>query len=113
MSEQYLISNQTLTNIANAIREKKGSDDQILAGNFAEEILGISGDSVETCMVEVNITKLEGMTGYPMLWCVYSYLDDGVIKCQASPVSVAAESVNFPNVVIGSSFTILTQDTNF
>lgn len=112
MSEQYLISNQTLTNIANAIREKKGSEDQILAGNFAEEILGISGDSVETCMVEVKMSKLEGMTGYPTLWCAYSFLDNGVIKCWARPLQVAEESVNFANVVIGSNFTIFTSDTN-
>ena len=113
MSEQYLISNQTLTNIANAIREKKGSDDQILAGNFAEEILGISGDNVKTCMVEITVSKLQGMTGYPMLWCVYSYLDDdGVVKCQASPLQAPEEVTNFSNVVIGSSFTIFTQDTN-
>ena len=112
MSEQYLISNQTLTNIANAIREKKGSEDQILAGNFAEEILGISGDSVETCIVEVKMSKLEGMTGYPTLWCAYSFLDNGVIKCWARPLEVAEESVNFANVVIGSNFTIFTSDTN-
>lgn len=39
MSEQYLINGQTLTNIADAIREKSGQTGNIKAGEFAGKIL--------------------------------------------------------------------------
>lgn len=39
MSEQYLINGQTLTNIADAIREKSGQTGDIKAGEFAGKIL--------------------------------------------------------------------------
>lgn len=41
MSEQYLITGQTLTDIADAIREKAGITDPIMAGDFAEKILAL------------------------------------------------------------------------
>lgn len=105
MSEQYLISNQTLTNIANAIREKKGTNDQILAGNFADEILGMA-TNVDTCTVELGIDN-EGFYEWEEVWCVYVAVDaDDLVRAHASRVFFDGELTTFTKVVVGSSFTI-------
>lgn len=43
MGNEYIIQGETLTNIANAIREKSGKTDLILVSSMADEISNISG----------------------------------------------------------------------
>ena len=48
----YLIQEETLTNIANAIREKTGNTDAILVSNFANEISNYTPIIVGTEKIE-------------------------------------------------------------
>lgn len=50
----YIIQGETLTDIANAIREKTGKSEPILAENMASEILSISGAVVEEGGIDEN-----------------------------------------------------------
>ena len=64
MSDVYLINGDTLSNIADAIRDKKGTSDAILVENMAEEISGIGGGSSDTIkgLMEGTITELSDNT---------------------------------------------------
>jgi hypothetical protein len=68
MSE-YLIQDTTLKNIANALREKKGSTDLILVTNLAEEIKNLPSGStdftervIERTLRTITAKDLEGIT---------------------------------------------------
>ena len=50
---KYSIESTTLTNIADAIREKTGGNEEIKVEDMAGKIGEISGGSVETCTVTV------------------------------------------------------------
>lgn len=59
---RYSIEDTTLTNIANAIREKTGSTNPVQVANMAEEISGISGSSVDvTEETNAYTTKLASL----------------------------------------------------
>ena len=57
MSEVYLINGDTLSNIADAIRDKKGTSDAILVENMAEEISGIGGGDIKR-LLDKSITSI-------------------------------------------------------
>ena len=57
MSEVYLINGDTLSNIADAIRDKKGTSDTILVENMAEEISGIGGGDIKS-LLDKSITSI-------------------------------------------------------
>jgi hypothetical protein len=78
MSE-YLIQDTTLKNIANALREKKGSTDLILVTNLAEEIKNLPSGStdfakqvIDRSITEIKAEDLEGcekIGGYAFYQC--------------------------------------------
>lgn len=57
MSDVYLINGDTLSNIADAIRDKKGTSDAILVENMADEISGIGGADIKS-LLDKSITSI-------------------------------------------------------
>ena len=57
MSDVYLINGDTLSNIADAIRDKKGTSDAILVENMADEISGIGGGDIKS-LLDKSITSI-------------------------------------------------------
>ena len=62
---KYLIDRETLMDIAEAIRTKKGTAELILAGNFAAEIKGIDGGDNETLkrLIDRSTTHIDIPSG--------------------------------------------------
>ena len=62
MGNEYIIQSETLTNIANAIREKSGKTDLILVSSMADEISNISGGGGVSDEQVKYVTFMDGET---------------------------------------------------
>lgn len=91
---KYLVEEQTLTDIADAIREQTGDENPIMLSNFASEIGSIQGGgSVNYSTTEHEVgTWIDGSTIYEKT----IYYAGGV---QASSITVAHGISNFGRVI--------------
>lgn len=95
MAEMYAVTGETLTGIANAIRSKTGSDEQMTVAAMASAIEGINSNYVvmKKAAVEGEIIKdkyLSGADGQELSysgWDISPYyiLDGDYFSCSLSP----------------------------
>lgn len=76
MVTKYLIKEQTLTNIADSIREREGSVDAILVEEYASRISRIEPSTEE-------YMRLSDLLEYPKPIDENNYIEKEVAKCQA------------------------------
>lgn len=76
MVTKYLIKEQTLTNIADSIREREGSVDAILVEEYASRISKIEPSTEE-------YMRLSDLLEYPKPIDENNYIEKEVAKCQA------------------------------
>lgn len=98
----YFIKDTTLTDIANAIREKSGTEEKLNAGNFAQEIRKIEGGDIIINDGDV-VTGEQISLSFPAN--TYSIFAEGIDSAgEISPVvlppmsSMSSASVPFPVV---------------
>lgn len=76
MLTKYLIKEQTLTDIADSIREREGSVDAILVEEYASRISKIEPSTEE-------YMRLSDLLEYPKPIDENNYIEKEVAKCQA------------------------------
>lgn len=76
MLTKYLIKEQTLTDIADSIREREGSVDAILVKEYASRISKIEPSTEE-------YMRLSDLLEYPKPIDENNYIEKEVSKCQA------------------------------
>lgn len=78
MGNKYLIDETTLSDIADAIREKTSQNETILVGNYAEQIRNIpTAPSIETCTLTID----DGGAGYWDFWLNCTIINEnGIIQ---------------------------------
>lgn len=84
---KYLVEKQTLTDIADAIREQTGDSNPIMLSSFASAISGISGDSHEYSTDEQEVgTWIDGSPVYEKVVDL-GYLPNNTTKNVAHNIS--------------------------
>lgn len=111
MSQEYLIDEETLLNIAKAIRKKTQTKDRITAGQFAEMILAIqavndyylkefAGDTIQTSIKVqelLGITNIEDFANISATIPLKKYPNETIsgFSVIGLPVGTVSDSVSF------------------
>ena len=110
----YFIKDTTLTDIANAIREKSGTEEKLNAGNFAEEIRKIEGGNIIIPEGECIPASPVSLTLPNNLWILaFKKVENNTPDYWIFPCFLVAsfKTASLESGIVGSEIYIMSTDT--